>query len=114
MKQFKVGDIAWSPNYGFDTIRLFMDRPHLLRHGNTIYTICGRCTEVDKYPTLLTVEEAAKLGHMPEKKTKKTITTELFVYKKFEGGYEIGSQNPVYDMYHKRLGYHTFSAEVEE
>lgn len=67
-KTFKVGDTAWSPYVGFEKIKSGENRNYSYMHGRYFYLEDGRVQPDDKHPTLLTVEEAAKLGYFPEKK----------------------------------------------
>lgn len=68
--EFKVGELAWSPFDGFLTIEAnySSNKMYPLIHGGEIYTINGRQNIEWKHPTLLTVEQAAKLGYFPPKK----------------------------------------------
>lgn len=66
MSKFKTGDIAFSLFDGFQELRETIDE--CIFHGVYSYWPDGKYNTTDKYPTLLTVEEAAKLGYFPEKK----------------------------------------------
>jgi hypothetical protein len=85
MSKFKVGDLAWSPIDGFHIIidgRLRNSDEYPLRHGRHHYRLDGKRFDKDKYPSLLTVEEAAKLGYYPpKKKVKKTLHGWVSIYK---------------------------------
>lgn len=80
--KFKPGDMAWSPGSGFAICEdLAHNATYPIRHGCDSYTNKGFRVMVDQHPTLLTVEEAAKLGYYPPKpKVKKTIEAWVNVY----------------------------------
>ena len=78
MSKFKVGDLAWSPSFGFGTITQHpYSSKYQLAHGHLYYTPDGFFNMDDKFASLFTVEEAAKLGHYPPKK-KVTKTIEIW------------------------------------
>jgi hypothetical protein len=73
--KFKDGEMAWSPFSGWGKVEInFADkRTYRVKHGpyHATYTNDGRRLVTDKHPTLLTVEQAAKLGYFPPKKKRK-------------------------------------------
>lgn len=74
-QKFKPGDLAWSPFNGFRVVASIDPRSvYVVSHGSYDFTAEGKFRYSDIHTTLLTVEEAAKLGYFPpKKKVKKTI-----------------------------------------
>lgn len=66
--KFKPGMMAWSPKDGFAIVEDIPNRKHEIAHGRKMYYVDGRDSTQDVHPTLLTVEEAGRLGYYPEKK----------------------------------------------
>lgn len=87
--KFKPGDLAWSPRNGFAVITEHSDEIYQLAHVNYTYDRNGFAWRGDRYPTLLTLDEAAKLGYFPEKKkVKKQVKVWVNVYKNVAIQYE--------------------------
>lgn len=68
MSKFKDGDIVFSPHSGFNKIIVDNSPLYPVKHGKFYYTSEGKMNSQDKYPMLLTLDEAAKLGYYPPKK----------------------------------------------
>lgn len=82
--KFYVGQLVWCPSMGFCEIKKY-NASNEYPYRFTICPVEGKLTAIftedgkefpqDKHPTLLTVEEAAKLGYFPpKKKVKKKIS----------------------------------------
>ena len=71
MSKFKDGDLAWSHKCGFMKVKVNEFNTFSIIHDRDSYTNDGKLCEYHKYPSLLTVEEAAKLGYFPPKEKKK-------------------------------------------
>ena len=73
MNKFKTGDTVFDLRYGFGVVEPLRPSPPLTLTVNyktleRVYYINGKWYEDHLYPSLLTLEEAAKLGYFPEKK----------------------------------------------
>lgn len=73
--KFKPGMMAWSPAVGFAICEGDDENEiYPIIQGYYSYTGDGRGHADNKHPTLLTVEQARKLGYEPPKRTvKKTV-----------------------------------------
>ncbi len=70
--KFKDGVIAWSPRSGFEVIRIYNTKQkYPLIHGERSYCRDGIYCDTDKYPSIFTLEEAAKLGYEMTKDEKR-------------------------------------------
>lgn len=80
MSKFKVGDLVLRLSDGFSVI-LEGNKEYPLCIKGTTYTADGKRWHDDIYPSLLTLDEAAKLNYFPpNKKVKKTVTVYVNVY----------------------------------
>lgn len=70
--EFKPGDLAWSAKDGFAVCEsapgTYPIKHYPVKHKDHIYCSDGKDERYHKHPSLLTVEDAAKLGYHPEKK----------------------------------------------
>ena len=72
--KFKDGVIAWSPRSGFEVIRIYNTKQkYPLIHGERSYCRDGIYCDTGKYPSLFTIEEAAKLGYEMTKEDKERL-----------------------------------------
>jgi len=69
-QQFKNGDWAWSPSYGWGKCEGDHTNGWLMHFGDTYY-LSGNLGQRDKHPTLLSVENAALLGFYPPQEARK-------------------------------------------
>lgn len=74
-EKFKVGDDVFDLRFDWGKVtdeviaeRAYCCVPVSFQLGTRYYTREGKSGVIEAYPTLLTVEEAAKLGHVPQKK----------------------------------------------
>lgn len=71
---FKEGELVFYPTVGFVKLKAYLqaydNHPFFIDDGDfsVRFTKLGKLGSLDEYPTLLTVEQAAKLGYYPEKK----------------------------------------------
>lgn len=71
---FKEGELVFYPPVGFVKLKAYFqaydNHPFFIDAGDfsVRFTKLGKLGSLDKYPTLLTLEQAAKLGYYPEKK----------------------------------------------
>ena len=132
MNKFNVGDTVFDLRYGFgvvvdfpqNTIIFDKSEPPVKFEKDLIYyTKDGKYSYTDFAPSLLTLEEAAKLGYFPEKKKVKKQTDAWVILDPTIGCcIEILNQNPIPLNFFRDGSYHkncivvktTLEWEVEE
>lgn len=83
--EFKEGEWAWSHRDGWAQVsKAYADYPEdryqTIRHADKLYSTTGKYLAQDVFPSLLTEEQANKLGYFREKKkVKKTISKWIVV-----------------------------------
>lgn len=128
MNKFNVGDTVFDLRYGFGVVEPLRSSPPLTIAVNyktfeRVYYTNGKWYEDHLYPSLLTLEEAAKLGYFPEKKKVKKQTDAWVILDPTIGCcIEILNQNPIPLNFFRDGSYHkncivvktTLEWEVEE
>jgi len=77
--KFKHGDLAWSPYNGFAKVKAHLGSGYIT-HAGLSFSNNGFGSNEHKYPSLLTPEEAAKLGHTPPDEPKPKVKRWLWAF----------------------------------